>query len=767
MKHPIFVCGLLVACMSMSNLIAEDKQVEDQTATPRLVVLNAGKIRAEVSADSESIQVMVPERQTVASLRVWSAVKGWKADACGTFQSLPGGGVSWERLLHYRDSTIRVKETLSPVPGEPSLRWDIDVFAPTNGNVTIETHLQWMGQTNAIEYWTAWDKSGASAIGPIGSALYQNPLCLMPLRDASYGLGDTMSVPIVTLADVANDVAFSLAQSPNDFLMGVTLQVNRTGEASLARSGHQADKSDVALHFTSLISAHAADWREGLGIMTRVFPTAFNPASELAYQVDGCGAYSGDENPIQVEKFKKMAFGYNWKLSDDFVYMGMFIPPVKNIDERWKRACAEPRPPKKPDTTSCRQLNDYAKYMASNGFHVLSYFNITEYGRKMTAREIPADRAEDPNLCQDPEAYLALKLSTGNPTPKTPVIGRSNCYGAYVVDPGDPVYLQFLVEQAGRHVNLLPDASGVCIDRLDHVGKFNANAPVTTYANNRFAGRPLLVSFHLAMEKIAPIFHKAGKVMFANPIGTYRVDAFRHLDGVYDEYRSERNINRDAWMCVRKPMTIWNAPKGDVGFQEALYLAAFPTAPFPGNNHTVGPDPKLEQWYLDYGPLLNAIRGKRWVLLPHVIEVENDVALANLFEVPGGYAAPIVFGGDAAGARVSIRGLPQLPVAFDVLHPGNETPVAITPKNRDGVLVLDVPLVRGCAVVRMRVKMKAAMSVLLSGGWTAVGRGDGPTGKLAALDPAKVKVGGEIGRRIDVAIANNQLVVDVDELVAK
>ena len=226
-----------------------------------MVVDNAGMILAKVSVDNESILVMVPERQPLASVRIWSAVKGWKADRPSTFQSLPDGGLSWERLLRYGAGTIRIKETLSPVPGEPSLRWDIDVFAPTNDTVTIETHLQWMEQTNTLKYWTAWDNSGASAMGPSGSASYQNPLCLMPLRDASYGLGDTMSVPIVTVADVTNDVAFSLAQSPNDFLMGLTLQVSPTGEASLNRSGHQADKSDVALHFTSLISAHAADWR--------------------------------------------------------------------------------------------------------------------------------------------------------------------------------------------------------------------------------------------------------------------------------------------------------------------------------------------------------------------------------------------------------------------------------------------------------------------------------------------------------------------------
>ena len=70
-----------------------------------------------------------------------------------------------------------------------------------------------------------------------------------------------------------------------------------------------------------------------------------------------------------------------WKLSDDFPYMGNFIPPVKSMDEKWTRSCAEPAPPGKGAEPSCRQLNDYAKYLKGNGCHVLSYFNVTEYGK--------------------------------------------------------------------------------------------------------------------------------------------------------------------------------------------------------------------------------------------------------------------------------------------------------------------------------------------------------------------------------------------------
>ncbi len=55
------------------------------------------------------------------------------------------------------------------------------------------------------------------------------------------------------------------------------------------------------------------------------------------------------------------------------------------------------------------------------------------------------------------------------------------------------------------------------------------------------------------------------------------------------------------------------------------------------------------------------MRGKKWVLPPHVVEVVGNKAKANLFEVPGGYALPVTFGGKASTATVVLAGLPRLP----------------------------------------------------------------------------------------------------------
>ena len=114
----------------------------------------------------------------------------------------------------------------------------------------------------------------------------------------------------------------------------------------------------------------------------------------------GCGAYSGDEDPINVAKFKQMAFRINWKLCDDCPYMGMFIPPVTNADERWERQWAEEpvEVPDKPHWTSTRRMDDYAFYLKTNGFYLLDYFNVAEYGRDMTTNQTPYKPERDHEL---------------------------------------------------------------------------------------------------------------------------------------------------------------------------------------------------------------------------------------------------------------------------------------------------------------------------------------------------------------------------------
>ena len=153
-------------------------------------------------------------------------------------------------------------------------------------------------------------------------------------------------------------------------------------------------------------------------------------------------------------------------------------------------------------------------------------------------------------------------------------------------------------------------------------------------------------------------------------------------------------------MDARRPNSL--KPDPDAYFQRHLYLGAFPTAPFPGNDHTILPEPQVDQYYLDYGPLLDVMRGKKWVLEPHCVETTTPGVKVNLFQVPSGYALPVTFGGTAETAIVRLRSLRDLKkVKYQALQPGADGPVPVQAMLKDGVLELTVPLRRGCAMVRV------------------------------------------------------------------
>ena len=170
------------------------------------------------------------------------------------------------------------------------------------------------------------------------------------------------------------------------------------------------------------------------------------------------------------------------------------------------------------------------------------------------------------------------------------------------------------------------------------------------------------------------------------------------------------SLNINSFLGLKKPVVMWTSYAGNLKeegpdnfFQKHLYMGAFPTAPFPGNDHTLNPDPWTDQQYLDYGPLLNALYGRKWVLIPHVISVLDDKAKANVFEIPGGYAVPVTFGGDKA--NVQLNGLPMLKnqkgYKVSILHPGSEKWTKLKYRQKGDILTLDVPLKRGCAMVKI------------------------------------------------------------------
>jgi hypothetical protein len=267
-------------------------------------------------------------------------------------------------------------------------------------------------------------------------------------------------------------------------------------------------------------------------------------------------------------------------------------------------------------------------------------------------------------------------------------------------------------------VKEIPNCSGICIDRMDRLMLFNYRADdgVTWLYNalGRSEGHParsLINSWKETLSKIAPIMHNAGKAIYGNT-HYKRLDVMRDVDGIFDEYGYFGfNLNQDSFLGVYKPVIAWTAessqlrPDPDEFFQRHLFMGAFPMVPYPENDHSILPDEWAERYYMDYGPLMDELRGRKWVLTPHVIEVERSAAKANIFQTPRGFAVPVTFGGKAASVAVMVRGLP--PVAspqdyrIEAILPGSSEWKAVKFRKVAGGLAITVPLGRGCAMVRL------------------------------------------------------------------
>ena len=162
------------------------------------------------------------------------------------------------------------------------------------------------------------------------------------VRNAPDGT-DFVVLPMVSLLNPKADAGLSLVFSPDDVLLNADLAVSASGSIRWTRLHHRLGGGKT-VSFTCYLVPHEASWRGGLRFLTARFPQYFEPPNPRARQIAGCGRYAGGEQEIDVAKFRKMAFGFNWKLSDDFPYMGMFIPPVKSDGEKWNRSCASSRP---------------------------------------------------------------------------------------------------------------------------------------------------------------------------------------------------------------------------------------------------------------------------------------------------------------------------------------------------------------------------------------------------------------------------------------
>ncbi len=578
----------------------------------------------------------------------------------------------------------------------------------------------WTSRSKSNRPWTApvdttftWpDPGGAEVWLPRGYGWkWQDPLESHPFEDRTYNYGaffnreDGLSLPMATIIDRRAGIGVSFIQSPDDVLIDLQVSTTRDGSVRFSRAFNRYGGPTHDVRFHMDIVVHEPDVRAALAAIVERYPVYFEPPNARVHEIGGGGAYSGWEGEIDAPKLAAMGFTMNWKASLDFPYMGMFLPPVKS-DEVWNRFAGGgegvygPGDEGRYGQTTLRKMAAYSTAMRQAGFHVLNYFNVTEFGGNIVYPAPPRRARRDADLWRDPNDLLHRQLEGAVLKSPDPIWTWGK---AVIMDCGDPAYRRFLLGQAKRHVETLPDSSGIAIDRMDWITRYNPNADDgVSWIDG--PSRHMRRSWMSLMDELGPIMHRAGKVIFGNDMDR-RLELMREVDGFYDEHGDfPFNLNTSAFLALRKPLVCWTRddeslkPDPDAYLQRHLYLGAFPTVPYPGNDHTMLPTAWNERLYLDYGPLFNAMRGKKWVLTPGVVSVDDPAVKANVFEVPGGYLVFVGLAHRLARARVTLRGLGA---RAHVLYPGERDEVTLDSVVSGDSAVFDVPLKRGCALLKL------------------------------------------------------------------
>ena len=676
--------------------------------------IRSKELTLKLSADGRIVGLRVGAKQLERGVVGQTLLEGCRPHGDVAAKAIRPGGMefTWTVAAGKPADQCQVSERFRPA--KDSIRWEMEVVADGEPwTVPLVLQLQFPA-TAKTRFWTAWMHDGMT---------WEDPLRAKPMSTDSWPYGPYFHrgivIPIASLLDEDHDAGVSWAISPENALLDFTLSTSTAGEVEFRFAHYRLGKGRVVRLAMDLVP-HEADWRGGMRWMVARYPSFFDPPNPNADKMSGCASYSGWYRDVDYARLKKMGFAYRWEASFDWPYYGMFLPPVGGTETWMSSGYGEQSTDGQSHKASFVLMNDRARQMHANGTWHLGYFNVSEFGTQLKSIDVPRPNLSEKDSWKDQVVFLRERIADGIWRDRQGRESHEGWSGAVIMDPAAPHYRASLLEQARRHVEKLPDSDGLCIDRMSWASKEPGDwvKPVNWGGDDGLgwyegrAGRHFSVSWKSILAGLDPIVHQAGKVIFANPIMGYRLDMMRYVDGYYDEVwriGPTASLNGTGLLAIRKPATLWTDDEGwlrpdpDAYFQRHLHMGVYPTVPFPKNDHSIRPDPWADQQYLDYGSLLIALRGKKWVLGPHCVETTTPGVKVNLFQVPGGYALPVTFGGRAAFAAVRLRGIPKLDrLRCAALHPGEDQAAAVAATLEDDAMKLRVPLKRGCAMVLLR-----------------------------------------------------------------
>ena len=466
-------------------------------------------------------------------------------------------------------------------------------------------------------------------------------------------LGISLSLPSATVYDPKKDYGLTFVapfETPKPQLHFIFLRDAPSCSFILKYAHLKLDGKGEASASTFIVP-HEGDWRPGLKWMLNKYSDYFSVKNERVFETEGAMICAPRQPEEVIKQLREEGLG--WQELQDVNLRGQTLETPEEIQRadtitldrlpqlvdrliralEYKKEIHHLQEDPLPKREAVEAIREYIKTLHRHGVAVFLYFHPTFCGDELALKRFNESIVKE---------YNGKPFMPG--------------YGFFFLMNPDPAYpwAHHVMEAAQRLLEDFPECDGFFIDEL-HYRTFDfAHQDGVTMLGDKPC---YMLGF--AMEKIIAELchhlHEHGKAVWAN--GPTSIEVVKYVDGIMAE-SSDRWLGYMQYMGLAKPIIalppgysrIRITPPAETERYLKMCLKCGaqlsarrePRARAKGLAVPEDTDQSNQFLVKAYRPLLDLIKGRRWVLNAHALELP-DGTTGNIFQVRGGhYAVPVV-----------------------------------------------------------------------------------------------------------------------------
>ena len=435
---------------------------------------------------------------------------------------------------------------------------------------------------------------------------------------SSVNSGNGIGVPVIDLYSAGLDVGLAMA-APFDLPKPeLNIEVDKLwGEVRFIYTniGLRPGTRPVA---AMLLHVHAGDWRPALGWLFKKYGDYFTAGDPKIVKQEGPMTYGFPVLSDATIRQWKRDMGFRWTEA-------LFCPSFENLaprEKEWMFDMMAPNSDGPKNRIACTRdmVRQYLRRLNRHGVASFAYFNACECGAEIAERDFSESRMQlDNGRWRKAWIFSDRKRFNWNMNPDP-----ATKWGRHVL------------AQARRMFAVFPELSGLFFDQLCYrTLDFSRDDGVTMFQN-----RPCFDThtvFPRMVQAVLKILRSKGRTVFAN--GPYNIEVQKGIDGLMSE-GSVEGLAKYGYICLAKPLMILTYGSKLPAFEHTLKVCLkFGAFPDVRDHLTQTPrqhiSPAEKDVYARYLPLLETLRGRRWVFHPHALVMPPGYD-GNVFRSPRG-----------------------------------------------------------------------------------------------------------------------------------